>query len=197
MKFKTSELQVRFLNWAVAKAEGRILYVPDRATNEDLAELQVPFKMYGVRSIITRASTVWDVEEIAVTRFGVNHLVGATVPSISFTDSTGERGLGSADLFHLTREAAQLEADQENFGGLEGFEPSTDWAQGGPIIERRRISVLLNSDGNWEAGTAWEFFQSESFAYHRQGGPTPLIAAMRCYVASKWGDEVEIPEELL
>jgi len=27
-------------------------------------------------------------------------------------------------------------------------------------------------------------------------GPTPLIAAMRCYVASKLGDEVEIPEEL-
>ncbi len=28
-------------------------------------------------------------------------------------------------------------------------------------------------------------------------GPTPLIAAMRCYVASKLGDEVDIPEELL
>jgi hypothetical protein len=27
-------------------------------------------------------------------------------------------------------------------------------------------------------------------------GPTPLIAAMRCYVASKLGDEVEIPSEL-
>ena len=27
-------------------------------------------------------------------------------------------------------------------------------------------------------------------------GPTPLIAAMRCYVASKLGDEVEVPDEL-
>ena len=27
-------------------------------------------------------------------------------------------------------------------------------------------------------------------------GPTPLIAAMRCYVASKLGDEIEIPTEL-
>ena len=26
---------------------------------------------------------------------------------------------------------------------------------------------------------------------------TPLVAAMRCYVASKLGDEVDIPEELL
>lgn len=187
MKFKTSELQVRFLNWAVAKAEGRILYVPDRATNEDLAGLQVPFKMYGVRSIITRASTVWAVEEITVTRFGVNHLVGATAHSISFTDSTGGKGLGSADLFHLTREAAQLEADQENFGGLEGFEPSTDWTQGGPIIERERLH--LKPVGNTYRcydynATIWEY------------GPTPLIAAMRCYVASKLGGEVEIPEEL-
>lgn len=28
-------------------------------------------------------------------------------------------------------------------------------------------------------------------------GPTPLIAAMRCFVASRLGDEIEIPEELL
>ena len=28
-------------------------------------------------------------------------------------------------------------------------------------------------------------------------GDTPLMAAMRCYVASKLGDDVEIPEELL
>jgi hypothetical protein len=28
-------------------------------------------------------------------------------------------------------------------------------------------------------------------------GPTPLIAAMRCYVASKMGDEVDVPDELV
>ena len=37
-------------------------------------------------------------------------------------------------------------------------------------------------------GYIWE--DTESF------GPTPLIAAMRCYVTSKLGDEVEIPEAL-
>jgi len=26
-----------------------------------------------------------------------------------------------------------------------------------------------------------------------ESGPTPLIAAMRCYVASKFGDEVDVP----
>ena len=31
----------------------------------------------------------------------------------------------------------------------------------------------------------------------KYSGPTPLIAAMRCYVASKLGDEVDVPEELV
>ena len=30
----------------------------------------------------------------------------------------------------------------------------------------------------------------------QEHGPTPLIAAMRCYVASKLGDEVDVPDEL-
>ena len=71
------------------------------------------------------------------------------------------------------------------------FYPSTNWAQGGPIIERERITIISDyreiKDG-WMA----ESYDSE----HQVFGPTPLIAAMRCYVASKLGDEVEIPEEL-
>ena len=59
---------------------------------------------------------------------------------------------------------------------------STDWAQGGPIIEREGIALLPT----WTA-------ERPGFS---ADGPTPLIAAMRCYVASKLGDEVEIPEEL-
>ena len=68
------------------------------------------------------------------------------------------------------------------------FEPSTNWAQGGPIIERERIG--LRDDG----GDGWAADDYISATMH---GPTPLIAAMRCYVASKLGDEVEIPEGVL
>jgi hypothetical protein len=32
---------------------------------------------------------------------------------------------------------------------------------------------------------------------HHATGPTLLIAAMRCFVASKLGDTIDIPEELL
>ena len=70
---------------------------------------------------------------------------------------------------------------------------STDWAQGGPIIERERISIEDCQDG---AGLYWEATRIEPPAVSEARGPTPLIAVMRCYVASKLGDEVEVPDEL-
>jgi hypothetical protein len=71
------------------------------------------------------------------------------------------------------------------------FAPSTDWAQGGPIIEREGINLRALSGALWEAET-W----SAEGGQYLLDGPTPLIAAMRCYVASQLGDEVEVPDEL-
>ena len=74
-------------------------------------------------------------------------------------------------------------------GEVEGFMPSTDWAQGGPIIEREGMQL-------WKGG-AWCASLDQSFnSPEFEAGETPLIAAMRCYVASKLGDEVQLPEEL-
>ena len=93
---------------------------------------------------------------------------------------------------------------------------STDWAQGGPIIEREGITTAfcsgdLNEPHNYWTATAekqgWQYGYSP---YHEQDedrslqiyktgvsvGPTPLIAAMRCYVALKLGDDIEVPPEL-
>lgn len=68
---------------------------------------------------------------------------------------------------------------------------STDWSKGGPIIEREYIDVeYFPGDVVWQAQA---FLQDE---YCTQYGPTPLVAAMRCYVASRLGDEVDVPEEL-
>ena len=72
----------------------------------------------------------------------------------------------------------------------EPISPSTDWAQGGPIIELGGINIIQS--GSWLA----EMNADHSGGVIRSEGPTPLIAAMRCYVASKLGDEVEIPEGL-
>jgi hypothetical protein len=71
------------------------------------------------------------------------------------------------------------------------FAPSTDWSQGGPIIEREKIDPASLVCGDWRAQSA------HGARPYVEYGPTPLIAAMRCYVASKLGDEVDVPKELL
>lgn len=73
------------------------------------------------------------------------------------------------------------------------FQPSTNWDQGGPIIERERMTVEHFVD---DSGGAWLATHIRRPYFNEETGPTPLIAAMRCYVASRLGDEVDIPEEL-
>jgi hypothetical protein len=73
-------------------------------------------------------------------------------------------------------------------GGV--YSPSTNWAQGGPIIKREGIATRENGDSDdWYACKRWD--------NHGKFGATPLIAAMRCYVASKLGDTIDVPEGLL
>lgn len=70
-------------------------------------------------------------------------------------------------------------------------EYSTDWAQGGPIIDK--TGICLSSDHE-DAGEGWI-----AYVPNRGGecwGDTALVAAMRCYVARRLGDKVEVPEEL-
>jgi hypothetical protein len=70
------------------------------------------------------------------------------------------------------------------------YAPSADWTQGGPIIEREKLDLW------WCEGNGF-YTASRSGGKEVEDGPTPLIAAMRCYVASKLGDIVEIPKELM
>ena len=85
-----------------------------------------------------------------------------------------------------------------------GYSPSTDWVQGGPIIDRERIGVLppvvrrIGAERHAFSVDYWRAMSQrdeDEQATHGRGS-TPLIAAMRCYVASTLGDEVEVPEEL-
>lgn len=81
---------------------------------------------------------------------------------------------------------------------LEAAGANYDWQVAGPIIERERISVwLVETEFRapcWSAGIDVRTDMGPNIeADHQQDGPTPLIAAMRAYVASKFGDEVELP----
>lgn len=77
--------------------------------------------------------------------------------------------------------------------GFEPWEPSADWSQGGPIIEREGIAVRKSFTDERNEWTSHIWTDNKTVF---ESGPTPLIAAMRCYVASVMGDEVEVPEEL-
>lgn len=72
--------------------------------------------------------------------------------------------------------------------GGDTWGPSYNWAQGGPIIEREMLTV---GPAKHQGYMAWAWPKNQGY-----WGDTPLIAAMRCFVASKLGDEIEIPKEL-
>lgn len=82
-----------------------------------------------------------------------------------------------------------IKNSRDSVGNPVTYAPSTEWAQGGPIIEEWQIDICAYR-GSWRAsrhvGTAPTYGH----------GATPLIAAMRAYVISKLGETVEVPEEL-
>jgi hypothetical protein len=90
--------------------------------------------------------------------------------------------------------------DEEGVSHL--FQPSTNWSQGGPIIGREWIKLFPNVGGAWSAQI--RHTKSHPLVAYKviagwtnAAGPSPLIAAMRCYVASKLGGAVDVPEGVI
>ncbi|MEO9387110.1 phage protein NinX family protein [Chromobacterium phragmitis] len=70
------------------------------------------------------------------------------------------------------------------------YSPSTEWAQGGPIVEQEQLQLMHMWDcGGWSA-MRYDNMRSVS-------GPNPLTAAMRCYVMNRVDGEIDVPDELL
>lgn len=81
-------------------------------------------------------------------------------------------------------------------GGFPEFRPSSDWYFGGPIIERERIAIFSCSDG-WAAELRPEssdWIDCDMYEADARGS-TPLIAAMRAYVAAKLGEKIDLPDK--
>jgi hypothetical protein len=97
----------------------------------------------------------------------INELIGA---ALDWAVARCEGGVGNSDLLGAW------------------YAPSTDWSQGGAIIEREGISVWVFDDVTWKAEVP---LVGVDCVYE---GSTPLVAAMRCYVVSKLGDEVDVPD---
>lgn len=98
------------------------------------------------------------------------------------------QGAGAAlVLTHSHGQALILSDHTEDCDIGENYQPSINWSQGGPIIAREGITLLSPHDDI----TLWEAIHPD-MQYDEQYGHTPLIAAMRCYVASKLGNEIDI-----
>ena len=77
------------------------------------------------------------------------------------------------------------------------YSPSADWAQGGTILEMEKIDLYYSTEQALWAAAIWKDVQGGGQLEHKQTGcSTPLIAAMRCFVVSRLGDTVEVPDEL-
>ncbi|WP_186224589.1 phage protein NinX family protein [Burkholderia gladioli] len=80
------------------------------------------------------------------------------------------------------------------------FHPSTDWAQGGPIIARERIALVQLAEhfrpawGRWEATLDGIHYDGALDGGSKGYGDTQLVAAMRAFVASRFGTKV--PDEV-
>lgn len=72
------------------------------------------------------------------------------------------------------------------------FSPSTNWAQGGPIIEREKITLMGERSGWFAEARFCTMEEKHDIDGCRQVGraETPLVAAMRAYIASKFGEDV-------
>ena len=77
------------------------------------------------------------------------------------------------------------------------YSPSSYWEQAGPIIEQEGITVCPNTRPVMSKGNC--AYRAHPFdpEGEPQYGPTALVAAMRCFVSSKLGEEVDVPKELL
>lgn len=95
----------------------------------------------------------------------------------------------------LSGDALNWAVGQADECDLAPVEYSTNWEFAGPIIEREKIGFRFSGGFGF---CAWKSYGVGPHRNeHSQYGPTPLIAAMRCYVANKLGDEVEVPDEFL
>jgi hypothetical protein len=93
------------------------------------------------------------------------------------------------------RTDVRVDPDDGELIGAETFD-YLEWDTAGPIIEREEIAIRFSQENYWHFTTPTDTWLANYEGVGEWFGPTPLIAAMRAFVSSKLGDEVDVPEEL-
>ncbi|MCP3017519.1 phage protein NinX family protein [Cupriavidus basilensis] len=71
------------------------------------------------------------------------------------------------------------------------YRPSEDWSDGGPILDlRMQVCGVLNRDNHAPESSRYRCAMGNYPHARMYQGHTILVAAMRAYVASKFGHEV-------
>jgi hypothetical protein len=98
--------------------------------------------------------------------------------------------------------------DRTKSAAFDAYEPSTEWHDGGPIIERERIAVWGDGNSGWVAMHPSRIIAFDPDIPPRYEplcglieaqvddgmyGDTLLVAAMRAFCASRFGETVELP----
>ena len=113
-----------------------------------------------------------------------NQLVGAELDyAVSMCEKTGIGAL-KGDILYLRIKQ-----------GVRPTPYSQDWSHCGSIIEREKISITPENN-SWVATLRTYGFNNSILNWSVGYGDTSLIAAMRCYVTHRLGNEVPIPEGL-
>ena len=169
MKIRTEQLLGIALDWVVAKCEGIDVVVLTPEEQRDR------WFEYAPREDLEKERTNFDM-----------YIAPTLKPKLCVLEDDGYK-----------RYPRHSEARMLFNQGPPQFQFSSSWAQAGPILDREEIGVRRNAPCS--KGREWEALPSITAkgAGGRAGyGPTPLIAAMRCYVAAKMGDEIDVPDEL-
>lgn len=85
-----------------------------------------------------------------------------------------------------------LFVDPNYWISLDEFKPTTNWSQGGPVFSKARIGAMFHPE--WDSD--WGAWPSEGDDHQEVMGETELIAKARCFVASRLGAEMDVPEDL-
>ena len=87
--------------------------------------------------------------------------------------------------------------DHERTDTWRNYNPTQNWQLGGPILTFERISRTIDHSGQWIAYWTDGYTEGDEGLKWMHCDRSELVAGLRCYVASKLGDEVEVPDELV
>ena len=107
--------------------------------------------------------------------------------ALNYAATLADKGTASvlmdhANVFHT------IFSNEEN--GYIVFTNYLSWSDAGPVSKREKIDICYNHVDDTITATKWLARQNQ------QTATCPIVAAMRCFVESHLGSEVEIPDVL-